>query len=89
MGKVLANVPRDWGSIQGQVISRAQKMVLDPFLLNTLHYKVCLKGKVEESRESSSTLSYFGVVGIEKGASGLPLLYGHLLYLLTWRYNCL
>ena len=32
-------------------------MVLDATLLNTKHYKVRIKGKVEQSRESSSTLS--------------------------------
>ena len=35
-----------------------QKMVLDASLLNTQHYKVCFKGKVEQSRERSSALPY-------------------------------
>ena len=34
------------------------KMVLDAALLNTHHYKVQIKGKVEKSRESSSTFPY-------------------------------
>ena len=45
-------------------------MVLDASLLNTQHYKVRIKGKVEQSREGvapSPTL-----VAIEKGAFGLP-----------------
>ena len=33
-------------------------MVLDATLLNTQHYKVRIKGKVEQSREWSSALSY-------------------------------
>ena len=35
-----------------------QKMVLDVVLLNTKHYKVKIKGKVEQTREWSSTLPY-------------------------------
>ena len=42
-------------------------------LFNTQHYKVRIKGKVEQSREWSSALPlYFGVVAIEKGAFGSP-----------------
>ena len=33
-------------------------MVFDAALLNTQHYKVWIKGKVEQSREQSSALSY-------------------------------
>ena len=47
---------RDTG-IQSQVESlETQKMVLDAALLNTQHYKVRIKGKVEKSREWSSAL---------------------------------
>ena len=35
---------------------RLKKMVLDVALLNTQHYKVRIKGKVDQSRERSSTL---------------------------------
>ena len=35
-----------------------KKMVLDTSLLNTQHFKVLIKGKVEQSRERSSTLPY-------------------------------
>ena len=67
MGRVLANAPGDRGSIPGRVISKNQKMVLDAALLNTQHYK----GKVEQFREWSGTLSqHLGVVAIEKGAFG-------------------
>ena len=57
MGRVFANDPGDWGSIPGQVIPKTLKMVLDAYLLNTQHYKVCIKGKVEKSRERSCALS--------------------------------
>ena len=44
-------------------------MVLDTSLLKTQQYKVCIKGKVEQSREKSSTPPlHLGVVAIEKGA---------------------
>ena len=48
----------DWGSILGQVIPKTLKMVLDTSLLNFQHYKVCIKGKVEQSRGRSSALLY-------------------------------
>ena len=54
--RVFANGPGDLGSIPGRVIPKTQKMVLDSSLLNTQHYKVRIKGKVEQSRERSSTL---------------------------------
>ena len=55
---VILNGQRDLGSISGQVIPKTQKMVLDASLLNTEHYKVRIKGKVEQSREKSNTLPY-------------------------------
>ena len=49
--------------VQSQVESyqRLKKMVLDAALLSTQHYKVRIKGKVEQSRERSSTLPYTSV----------------------------
>ena len=41
-------------------------MVLDASLVNTQHYKVPIKGKVEHLP------LHLGVVGIEKGAFGSP-----------------
>ena len=61
VGRVLANDPEDLGSIPGRVIPKTLKMVLDTFLLNTQQYKVCIKGKVEQSRERSSALLYTSV----------------------------
>ena len=56
--RVFANGPEDLGSIPGWVIPKTQKMVLDASLLNTQHYNVRIKGKVEQSRERSSALPY-------------------------------
>ena len=68
MSSVFANGPGDRGSIQGRVISKTQKMVLDATLLNTQHYKVRIKGKVKQSREWSSA----PLLHLEKGAFGSP-----------------
>ena len=61
MSRVFANGPGDLGSIPVQVIPKAKKMVLDLALLNTQHYKVRIKGKVEQSREWNSALPYTSV----------------------------
>ena len=58
MVRVFANGPGDLGSILGRVIPKTLKMVLDAALLNTQHYRVWIKGKVEQSRERSSALPY-------------------------------
>ena len=58
MVRVFANGPGEKGSIPGRVIPKTQKMVLDASLLNTQHYKVWIKVKVEKSRERSSALPY-------------------------------
>ena len=52
MVRVFANGLGDWGSIPGRVISKTQNMVLDASMLNTQHYKVHIKGKMEQSKES-------------------------------------
>ena len=61
VGRVLANGPEDLGSIPGRVIPKTLKMGLDSSLLNTQQYKVCNKGKVEQSREMSSAFPYTSV----------------------------
>ena len=61
MSRVFDNGPGDRGSILGRVILKTQKMVLDVALLNTQHYKVRIKGKVEQSREWSNALPYTSV----------------------------
>ena len=62
MSRVFANGPEDRGSIPGQVIPKTQKMVLNAALHNTQYYKGRIKGKVEQSRELSSALSYTSVL---------------------------
>ena len=42
--------------------TKGSKMVLDTFLHNTQHYKVRMKGKVEQSRKRSSDLPYTSVL---------------------------
>ena len=49
MSRVFASGLGDRGSIPGQVIPKTQKMALDAALLSTQHYKVRIKGKVEQS----------------------------------------
>ena len=68
-----ANGLGDAGSIPDWVIPKTLKMVLDTYLLNIQHYKVRIKGKLEQSRERSSALPlHLGVVAIEKGTFGSP-----------------
>ena len=61
VGSVFTNGPTDLGSIPGRVIPKTLTMVLDTSLLNTQPYKVRIEGKVEQSRERSSTLPYTAV----------------------------
>ena len=52
MSRVFANGPGDRGSIpkiQKLLVAKIQKMVLDAALLSTHHYKLRIKGKVEQS----------------------------------------
>ena len=61
MSRVFANGQEDRGSISGQVIPKIKKMVLDAALLSTQHYKVRIKGKVEQSWKWSGALPYTSV----------------------------
>ena len=57
MVRVFANGPGDRSSIQGRVIPKTQKMLLDSALLNIQQYKIGIKGKVgkvEQSGERSA-----------------------------------
>ena len=58
IGRVFANGPEDQGLIPVRIIQRLKKIVCDTSLLNTLHYKVQIEGKVEQSRERSGALLY-------------------------------
>ncbi len=57
MVSVFTNGPGDLGSIPGRVIPKTQNMVLDAILLNTQHYKVHIKGKVDQSSAKTSTFA--------------------------------
>ena len=61
MSAAFTNGPGDQGSIPGQVITKTQKMVINAVLLNNQHYKVKIKGKVEQSWEWSSAVPYISV----------------------------
>ena len=63
MSRVFTNGMGDRDSSLGRVIPKTQKKkkkekkkVLDAILLSIQHHKVRIKGKVEQSRECSSTL---------------------------------
>ena len=61
MVKVFGNGPGVWGSILGWDIPKLKKIVLHAAFLNTQHYKVRIKSKVEQFREWSSALPYTSV----------------------------
>ena len=84
---MFANGPGDLGSIPGQVIPKTQKMVLDASLLNTQHYKVRIKGKVEQSREGVAPSPTHWCSSYRKGSLRVTLDYGHQLYLLIYIFK--
>ena len=55
---MFASRTADRGSIPGQVIPKTEKKVLDTNLLHTDHYKICIKGKVEQYKENTSAFAY-------------------------------
>ena len=59
--RVSANGPGDRGLFPGQVIPKTQKFVLDTSLLNTQHYEIQIKGKVDQSKQRSNALPYTSV----------------------------
>ena len=78
--RVFANGPGDLSSIPGRVIPKTQKMVLDASLLNTQHYKVRIKGKVEQSREGVVPSPTPWCSSYRKGSLRVTLDYGRQLY---------
>ena len=78
---LFANGPGDLGSIPGRFIPKTQKMVLDASLLNTQHYKVRIKGKVEQSREGVAPSPTPWCSSYRKGSLRVTLDYGRQLYL--------
>ena len=70
---MFANGPGDLGSIPGRDIPKTFKMVFDTSLFNTQQYKVCIKGKVKQSKgKKLPPPPYLGIVAIEKGAFWSP-----------------
>ena len=55
--RMFAYGPGDRGSIPGGVIPKTQKLVLDTSLLSSQHYKVRIKGKMEQFRQRSIALT--------------------------------
>ena len=64
----------------GWFILKTQKMVPDMSLLDSQHYKVCIKGKVEQSRERSSIPSILQCSSYWKESLWAALDYGCQLY---------
>ena len=86
---MFANGPGDSDSIPGRVIPKTQEMVLNATLLYIQHYKVRIKGKVEQSSEQSSALLHLSLIAIEKGAFGSPSTnIANLTYFYTYIYIC-
>ena len=88
MLRTFANGTGDLGSIPGRVIPKTQKMVLDATLLNTQHYKVRIKGKVEQSRERSNALPTLWCSSYRKGSLQVILNYGCQLPNLKLTQSC-
>ena len=86
LSRVFANGPGDMGSIPGRVIPKTQKMVLDASLLNTQHYEVRIKGKVEQSREVVAPSPTPWCSSYRKGSLRVTLDYGRQLYLYIYIY---
>ena len=61
MSRVFTNGPGDRVSIPGRVIPKTKKIVFDATLLSAQHYKVRIKGKVEQSWELSSAFPYTSI----------------------------
>ena len=78
--RVFANGLGDLGSIPGRVKPKTQKMVLDASLLNTQHYKVRIKGKVEPSREGVPPSPTSWCSSYRKGSLRVTLDYGRQLH---------
>ena len=74
--RVFANGPGDLGSTPGRVIPKTQKMVLDASLLSTQHYKVRIKGKVEQSRKGVAPSPTHWCSSYRKGSLRVTLDYG-------------
>ena len=79
-GRVFANGPGDCSLISGRVTPKSQKVVLDTSLLNTQHYKVRIKGKVEQLGKGVALSPTPQCSSYWKGSFRVVLDYGHQLY---------
>ena len=68
-----------WVQSQVESYQRLKKMVLDASLLNTQHYKVRIKGKVEQSREGVAPSPTPWCSSYRKGSLRVTLDYGRQL----------
>ena len=71
-----------WVQSQVESYQRLKKLYLMPPLLNTQHYKVRIKGKVEQSREGVAPSLTHWCSSYRKGSLRVTLDYGRQLYLL-------
>ena len=76
-----------WVQSQVESYQKTQKMVLDASLLNTQHYKVRIKGKVEPSREGVAPSPTHWCSSYRKGSLRVTLDYGRQLYLFLSNNN--
>ena len=87
IGRVFITSWGDWGSVLGWVIPKTQNMVLDTSLLNTQHYKVRIKSKLEQSRERRSALPYTLVWELLKRDLWVALVQSPTLYIYIYIYT--
>ena len=78
--RVFANGLGDLGSFPGRVIPKTQKMVLDASLPSTQHYKVRIKGKVEQSRKGVAPSPTNWCSSYRKGSLRVTLDYDRQLF---------
>ena len=69
-----------WVQSQVESYQRLKKMVLDASWLNTQHYKVRIKGKVEQSRKGVAPSPTHWCSSYRKGSLRVTLDYGFQLY---------
>ena len=71
-----------WVQSQVESYQRLKKIILDASLLNTQHYKIRIKGKVEQSKEGVAPSPTPWCSSYRKGSLWVTLDYGRQLYLL-------
>ena len=76
-----------WVQSQVESYQRLKKMVLDASLLSTQHYKVRIKGKVEQSRKGVAPSPTYWCSSYRKGSLRVTLDYGRQLYLLIYIWD--